>query len=144
LKGLWTTVTNVANGKSYFVSTAKSSRRRGLHEAAVFRKIFGPIANFWRPQAIFFGTDAADLHARVTALVRDGDPAAWRDKDIFISAESDQADAAFERYACTLARRMKLAEIVGWAVFGLALSWAICTNIALRQHYKHSDQPALP
>jgi hypothetical protein len=28
--------------------------------------------------------------------VRDRDPAAWRDKDIFISAESDQADAAFD------------------------------------------------
>ena len=24
------------------------------------------------------------------------------------------------------------------------MSWAICTNIALRQHYKNSDKPALP
>jgi hypothetical protein len=31
-----------------------------------------------------------------------------------------------------------------WAVFALAASWAICTNFALRQHYKHSDQPTLP
>ena len=81
MKGLWTTVTNVANGKSYFVSTVKSSRSIGLHETAVFRKIFGPFANFWRPQATFFGNDAADLHARVTVLVRDVDPADWNEKD---------------------------------------------------------------
>ena len=31
-----------------------------------------------------------------------------------------------------------------WTVFALAASWAICTNFALRQHYKHSDQPTLP
>lgn len=82
MKGLWTTVSYVANGKSYFVSTLKSSRRRGLHEAAVFRKVFGPIANFWRPQAIFFGNDAADLHARVTALAHDIDPDHW---NVFMS-----------------------------------------------------------
>ena len=86
MKGLWTTVTNVANGKSYFVSTVKSSRRRGLHEAAVFRKIFGPIANFWRPQATFFGSDAASLHARVTELVRDFDPVYW---SLFAGAKFD-------------------------------------------------------
>jgi hypothetical protein len=91
MKGLWTTVTNVANGKSYFVSTVKSSRSIGLHETAVFRKIFGPFANFWRPQTIFFGDDAADLHAHVTALVRDFDPAYW---NVFISA--NHADAALE------------------------------------------------
>ena len=34
--------------------------------------------------------------------------------------------------------------LVEWAVFALAVSWAICTNIALRQHYKTSDRPALP
>jgi hypothetical protein len=78
MNGLWATVTNTANGRSYFVSTVKSSRRKGLHETAVFRKIFGPIANFWRPQAIFFGDDAAGLHARVTELVRDFDPEYWR------------------------------------------------------------------
>jgi hypothetical protein len=31
-----------------------------------------------------------------------------------------------------------------WAVFALSLIWIISTNIALRQHYKNSDQPALP
>jgi hypothetical protein len=82
MKGLMTTVANASNGKSYFVSTVKSSRRRGLHEAAVFRKIFRPIANFWRPHAIFFGNDAADLHARVTALARDIDPDHW---NVFMS-----------------------------------------------------------
>ena len=76
MKGLWTTVTNVTNSKSYFVSTVKSSRR-GVHETAVFRKIFGPFANFWQPQATFFGSDAASLHARVTELVRDFDPDYW-------------------------------------------------------------------
>jgi hypothetical protein len=35
-------------------------------------------------------------------------------------------------------------QVIGWAVFALALSWAICTTIALRQHYKHSKQPELP
>ena len=77
MRSLWTAVTNVTNGKSYFVSTVKSSRR-GLHETAVFRKIFGPFANFWRPQATFFGSDGASLHARVTALVRDVDPIDWQ------------------------------------------------------------------
>ena len=33
---------------------------------------------------------------------------------------------------------------VQWVVLALAAIWAICTNIALRQHYKHSDQPTLP
>src|SRR5207248_3779151 len=37
-----------------------------------------------------------------------------------------------------------LITFVQWVVLALAASWAICTNIALRQHYKHSDQPALP
>ena len=39
MKGLMTTVTNLTNGKSYFVSTVKSWRSEGLHETAVFRKI---------------------------------------------------------------------------------------------------------
>ncbi len=34
--------------------------------------------------------------------------------------------------------------LVEWAVFALAVIWAICTNIALRQHYRNSDRPALP
>jgi hypothetical protein len=78
LKGLCTTVTNVTNGKSYFVSTVKSPRYKGSYETAVFRKIFGPLASFWRPQATFIGDDAASLHARVTELVREFDPKYWR------------------------------------------------------------------
>ena len=35
-------------------------------------------------------------------------------------------------------------QVIGWAILALAASWAICTNFALRQHYKHSDRPTLP
>jgi hypothetical protein len=28
-----------------------------------------------------------------------------------------------------------MVQVIGWVVFALALSWAVCTNIALRQHY---------
>jgi len=63
-----------AVGKNYFVSTVRSSRNKGSYETAVFRKIFGPFANFWRPQAIFFGDETADLHAFAIELVRDFDP----------------------------------------------------------------------
>jgi hypothetical protein len=46
------------------------------------------------------------------------------------------------------ASKIRLATImtalVEWTVFALALSWALCTNVALRQHYKNSDRPALP
>ena len=37
-----------------------------------------------------------------------------------------------------------MVQIIGWVVLAPAVSWAICTNFALRQHYKHSDQPELP
>ena len=90
MKGLMTTVTNVMNGKRYFVSTIKCPHREGLQQTAVFRKIFGPFANFRQPQVIFFGNDAAYLHSRVTALVRNVDPADWDGKDWFISAEGDE------------------------------------------------------
>jgi hypothetical protein len=106
MKGLMTTVTNAANGKSYFVSTVKCPRTEELHQTAVFRQIFGPFANFWRPQAFFLGSDAAFLHARVAELVRDVDPAGWNDKDIFaFSAEGDGVFAALE-----LERRLRAIE----------------------------------
>jgi hypothetical protein len=95
MKGLMTTVTNVTNGKQYFVSTIKCPGSTGLQQTAVFRKIFGPFANFHQPQATFFGNDAAYLHGRVTALVRDVAPADWGGKDMFISAEGDKVEAAF-------------------------------------------------
>jgi hypothetical protein len=100
--GLMTTVTNVMNGKRYFVSTIKSPGSGGLQQTAVFRKIFGPFANFWRPQATFFGNDAANLHGRVTALVRDVDPADWNVKDMLISAEGDEVAAAFDAMTARL------------------------------------------
>jgi hypothetical protein len=34
--------------------------------------------------------------------------------------------------------------VLKWAVFALCLMWTISTNIALRQHYKKSDEPMLP
>jgi hypothetical protein len=37
-----------------------------------------------------------------------------------------------------------MVAVVEWTVFALAVSWAICTNIALRQYYKNSDLPELP
>jgi hypothetical protein len=103
MTGLWTTVTNVTNGKSYFVSTVKCPCSGvGFHQAAVFRKIFGPIANFWRPKAIFFSSNAASLHARVTEFVRDVDPAGWNDKSRFIfSAEGDEVLAGIDSMRIT-------------------------------------------
>ena len=103
--GLWTTVTNVTNGKNYFVSTIKSSRNKGSHETSVFRKSFGPFANFWRPRAIFFGDDAASLHARVTELVRDFDPAYW---NVFIWA--NHAGAAPETVMARLRSELTATE----------------------------------
>ena len=96
MKRLMTTVTNVTNGKRYFVSTIKCPHSEGLQQTAVFRKIFGPFANFRQAQATFFGNDATYLHDRVTALVRDVDPADLDSKEMFISAEGDEVDAAFD------------------------------------------------
>ena len=39
---------------------------------------------------------------------------------------------------------MKSWTALEWIVFALCAVWTISTNIALRQHYKNSDQPALP
>jgi hypothetical protein len=98
MKGLMTTVTNVTNGKRYFVSTIKSPNSERLQQSAVFRQIFGPFANFYHPRAIFFGNDAPYLHGRVTELVRDVDPVEWDHKVHmnYIIAEGDEADAAFD------------------------------------------------
>lgn len=40
MKGLWTTVTKVTNGRSYFVSTIKFSLSKRLYQTAGFPKIF--------------------------------------------------------------------------------------------------------
>lgn len=39
---------------------------------------------------------------------------------------------------------MKSWTVLEWIVFALCAIWTISTNIALRQHYKSSDQPTLP
>ena len=101
------TVTNVTNGKRYFVSTVKNTRgsaasRHAEYQTAVYRKIFGPFANFRQPQAFFMGNDAAYLHDRIIALVRDVDPADWWGRDTFISAEGDEVDAAFDAMIASL------------------------------------------
>ena len=99
MKGLMTTVTNVTTGKRYFVSTVDNSGSKYFgYQTAVFRKRFGPLANFKRPQAFFLGDHAAYLHGRVTALVRDVDPANWPTSvtDIVITAEGDEVDAKFD------------------------------------------------
>src|ERR1700730_7866597 len=33
---------------------------------------------------------------------------------------------------------------IEWVVFAVGLIWTISTNIALRQHYRNSDEPTLP
>lgn len=102
-----TTVTNVTNGRRYFVSTIKNTRgsaasRRAEYQTAVYLKIFGPFANFRQPEAFFMGNDAAYLHDRVIALVRDVDPVDWWGRDTFISAEGDEVDAAFDATIASL------------------------------------------
>jgi hypothetical protein len=68
--GLMTTVNNTATQKKYFVSTVDEPRVGGW-QTAVFREIFGPIANFSKP-AFFLGGSAperaADQHQRVEAI----------------------------------------------------------------------------
>jgi hypothetical protein len=104
MKGLMTTVINAPTGKSYFVSTVKCRHSDSEHlwQSAVFRKIFGPFANFAKPQGLFLGEERDYLHAHVTTVVRDVDPADWDDKGFFISAEGDKADAAFEAMLANL------------------------------------------
>jgi hypothetical protein len=85
--GLWTTVTNVATRKKYFVSTVESV---GGWQTAVFRKIFGSLATFHRP-AFFLGGSLAECagyqHERVATIVRDVDPADWEEASQALSME---------------------------------------------------------
>ena len=76
-----TTVTNVATRKKYFVSTVEE-RRVGGSQTAVFQKIFGPFANFWRPAFVLNCSEAeraAYQHDRVATIVRDVDPTGWKE-----------------------------------------------------------------
>jgi hypothetical protein len=77
--GLMTTVTNSATRKKYFVSTIEGIAG---WQTAVFRKKFGPFANFRRPEFVLGGSDAErarDQHERTAAIVRDIDPANWEE-----------------------------------------------------------------
>ena len=87
--GLMTTVTNVAIQKKYFVSTVEEPGVGGW-QTAVYKKIFGPLANFRRP-AFFLGGSVAERaaiqHERVATIVRDVDPANWEEASRVLSME---------------------------------------------------------
>jgi DNA-binding FadR family transcriptional regulator len=77
--GLVTTVTNAATHKKYFVSTIEGVAG---WQTGVFRKRFGPFANFRKPELFIGGSAgdrAADQHDRVVAIVQDVDPADWEE-----------------------------------------------------------------
>lgn len=84
-----TTVTNIPTQKKYFVSTVEEPRVGGW-QTAVFRKIFGPLANFRKP-AFFLGGSVAERagnqHERVAAIVRDIDPINWEKASRVLSME---------------------------------------------------------
>jgi hypothetical protein len=78
--GLMTTVTNVATHKKYSVSTIEGIAG---WQTAVFRKRFGPFANFRKPEFFLGGSAAdraADQHGRAVAIVRGVDPANWEEE----------------------------------------------------------------
>jgi hypothetical protein len=76
-----TTVVNTHNRKKYVVSTVPIPPGDGW-QTAVFRPIFGPIANFRKPK-LFLGGAAADRaayqHERAVAIARDINPANWEE-----------------------------------------------------------------
>ena len=101
--GLMTTVTNAASRKEYFVSTIEGV---GGWQTAVFRKRFGPFANFRKPEFFLGGsaTDrAVDQHDRAVVIVPDVDPANWEEASRKLqmqvikewAAAEEAADAAF-------------------------------------------------
>jgi hypothetical protein len=77
--GLMTTVTNIVNRRQYLVSTIEGPAG---WQTAVFRKGFGPFANFQKPEFVLGGSTAErakDQHDRSAAIARDLDPAKWAD-----------------------------------------------------------------
>jgi hypothetical protein len=67
------------HAQKYFVSTIEGIAG---WQTAVFRKKFGPFANFRKPAFCLGGSDAdhaADQHERTVAIVRDIDPANWEE-----------------------------------------------------------------
>jgi hypothetical protein len=101
--GLMTTVTNVKTKKKYFISTVEEPRVGGW-QTAVFRKIFGPVANFGNP-AFFLGCFAAERaayqHERVATIVRDIDPADWGEASRKLSMELIEEDVKEQKAADT-------------------------------------------
>jgi hypothetical protein len=99
--GLMTTVTNVKTKHKYFVSTVDEPRVGGW-QTAVFRKIFGPLANFRKP-AFFLGGSTAERaayqHDRVATIVRDVDPADWEEASRVLSMELIEEDVQAEKAA---------------------------------------------
>jgi hypothetical protein len=73
-----------------------STQRRVAADRCIPEKFSGRSRTSANHRRTFFGNDAAYLHGRVTALVRDVDPADWDGKDMFISTEGDEVDAAFD------------------------------------------------
>lgn len=94
--GLMTTVANAATHKKYFVSTVEGVAG---WQTAVFRKRFGPFANFRKPEFFFGGAAgdrAADQHDRAVAIVRDVDPANWEEASRKLQAQVINEWAAAE------------------------------------------------
>ncbi len=99
MTGLTITVTNTPTQKKYIVSTVEEPRAGGW-QTAVFRKIFGPLANFRSP-AFFLGCSAAERaaeqHQRVATIVRDVDPANWEEASRVLSMELIEEDVLAEK-----------------------------------------------
>ena len=94
--GFMTTVANAATHKKYCVSTIEGV---GGWQTAVFRKRFGPFANFRKPE-FFLGGSAADRagdqHDRAVAIVRDVDPENWGEASRKLSVQVINEWAAAE------------------------------------------------
>jgi hypothetical protein len=94
--GLMTTVTNNITHRKYFVSTIEGIAG---WQTAVFRKKFGPFANFRKPEFFLGGSSAdraADQHDRTVAIVRDVDPANWDEASRKLSVQVIEEWAAAE------------------------------------------------
>jgi hypothetical protein len=68
-------------------------------QTAVFRKIFGPLANFRKPEFVLGGSTAAraaDQHDRAVTIVRDVDPANWEEASRRLAIQVIEERAAVE------------------------------------------------
>jgi hypothetical protein len=97
MSGLMAMVTNVVNRKKYFVSTIEGPAG---WQTAVFRKAFGPFANFKKPEFTLGGSTAdraRDQHDRTMAIVRDVDPVNWDEASRKLAVEVIEEWAAAEK-----------------------------------------------